>query len=297
MTVHITTPWALDRLVPDIDEFMGSVWRRRPQVLATCAEGVAGLLTEDDIWRQLDCGLLSRPYVAAFGGTPAGAAMPTRTRLVEGHEVDDLVDVRGARRAFESGATLKFNRIDHWHLPIREMVDELAEFLDAGVVAHAFLSPPGDEPVITAHLDGVHVLILQTAGVKDWVAGRLKPDLPSGSVFCGDGDLDQVGRLTARLRPGAVLYLPHGSPHYALARSEISLHVAIEVLDPAPWDYVQAYSSHVRSAIDRAPASHGAAGFLERFTSALDSVSHQDILPEAVRTVSSRTLVAAHHLG
>ncbi|WP_030908108.1 JmjC domain-containing protein [Streptosporangium amethystogenes] len=295
-----TTTGRLDWLVSNTAGFFDSVWARRPRVLR--AEGVAGLLTEEQIWHELDCGQLTLPYVTVFGGSSPGARMaPIRSRTVNGFEVDGFVDRGRLRREFDAGATLKFNRIDHWHLPVRKITDEMSEIFESGVVAHAFLSPPGDEPVITAHLDGLHVFILQTSGTKDWVAGAVDPVSPSGSAFCEHTAITEQGRLETRLTPGDGLYLPHGSPHYALARSETSLHIAIEVQDPTPWDFIEAYCARVEGTADwpsevsrDQAATSGADRFREVFLAALDPVSHDDVKVAAARIAQTRTVYPAH---
>ncbi|WP_165494952.1 JmjC domain-containing protein [Actinomadura roseirufa] len=235
----------IDGLVGDTGLFLETVWSVRPEVFQNGAR-IPTLLDEGTLWDALEYGSLTYPYVTAFGGTAdhgaadRGPASLTRSRWVGGAEVPGFLDPRRVRDAFDAGATLKFNRVDHWHPATRELARGFRDLFHGSVIAHAFLSPAGDEPVIKAHLDGAHVFVLQVSGDKDWVVARPTRDAESGSVFCPEGITDE-DRLEFTLSPGDVLYLPHGSAHYALARSGGSLHIAIEVEEPTPEDFVDGF--------------------------------------------------------
>ncbi|MEV5498723.1 cupin domain-containing protein [Nonomuraea fuscirosea] len=257
------------------------------------------LLTESDVWNELECGQLSLPYVTVFGGSSPGAkAASERLRRVEGIESGGFADGRLLRQEFDAGATLKLSRIDHWHQPVRQVLEEISEVCGAGVVAHAFMSPPGDEHVITAHLDGVHVFILQCSGTKDWVAGYVDPDSPSGAVFCDHAAIVEGRHLRTRLNAGDVLYLPHGSPHYALARSEVSLHIAIEVQDPTPLEFLQAYCALVEASTWSHTAVAGtgddAEGFRQAFSAGITRIPLDEVGQVAAALARGRATYPTH---
>jgi hypothetical protein len=227
-------------LTGDSRQFFRDCWGQQPRVFRFSDE-LHDLVGEPELWEAIDSGLLPPPYVRGFKkGMPVTPVDFNARRLIRG-SISEYVDPAQVRAGFLDGATLQFNELQHWHSGVEELVAGLrAEFAGA-VTARAFLSPPGQEPVIKAHLDGAHVFVLQMTGDKDWVAGRLDESSVSDCKFCDGDDLPAADALRVTLKEGDMLYLPHGSPHYALARREKSIHLSLEIHQPGPQDLADVY--------------------------------------------------------
>lgn len=231
-------PAELADLVGDVERFFGEYWAKEP-VLMRARSDLSGLISEAEMWEELDCGLLSRPYFTVFNeGVRTALADLTKTRKVVGKEIAGYADPEQVRRDFAAGATFKLSQVEHWHPRIRQLVQGMREHFRGGLEAFVFLSPP-DKTAIRAHTDGSHTFVLQVAGVKDWVVGKLDGTSHSESTL-HEGEIGP-DRLSLTLRPGDVLYMPHGCPHYATARLGNSIHVAITVEEPTSLDLANVY--------------------------------------------------------
>ncbi|MEV6730672.1 cupin domain-containing protein [Streptomyces sp. NPDC051364] len=284
-----TTPLRLEDFVGDVDHFFTEYWAREPAFLRAQAD-LTTLISEQEMWDELECGLLSRPYFTVFDhGTRAAIADITTTRTVVGHELQGYADPVQIRQRFAAGGTLKFSQAEHWHPRIRALVKGLESRFHGGLEAFVFLSPP-DRTAMSAHTDGAHVLILQVSGTKDWVLGRLDRTSHSDSTL-HEGEIPPRLRMERTLRPGDVLYMPHGCPHYATARSGNSIHVAITVEEPTSVDLASVYLAGLLGdrRYDAISANHHTEGTLatiERLRSALGSFladsESSDVLDKAV---------------
>lgn len=222
------TPTVLADLVGDTEVFFAQDWGARPAVYHSPA--VTGLISETEMWDALDCGLLVRPYFTVFrDGVRSALASITLTRAVVGKEVPGYADPDAVRADFAAGGTFKLNQPEHWHPRLAALLAGLSASFAAELESFVFLSPPATT-ALQAHTDGAHVFVLQMQGTKDWFVGL--PD--DGSV--SDSRLSEIHPdrcFRATLSPGDVLYMPHGSPHYATARDGHSVHVAITVEEPS----------------------------------------------------------------
>jgi len=232
---------ALAGLVGDVDEFFCEHWTQEAAVRRPPGGLPTGLLTAAEIWDEIDCGLLLPPFLRVFGDGPrrdrddhagGGDAVSAGSFRIDGGAV---------RRAFGNGATLQLNNVEEWHRPTRALLDKLAPGLPGVLRAVAFLSPPGKTPVITAHTDNAHVFVIQVEGEKDWAVGPLDATTVADPAFCVTPEIPPEGRLDTTLCSGEVLYVPHGCPHYALARSTTSLHLSVNVEEPSTRHLLNAY--------------------------------------------------------
>ncbi|MET7597426.1 cupin domain-containing protein [Streptomyces sp. NPDC005481] len=223
-------PGCLEDVVGDVEAFFRVHWAGQPVVLRAPGD-LSGLITEEEMWEEVECGLLSRPYFTVFNeGVRTAISDMTRRRRVVGHELPGFIEPAQIREDFAQGATFKFNQAEHWHPRIRALVKAMEPHFAGGLEAFVFLSPPG-KTAMQAHTDGAHVFILQVAGVKDWVVGRIDATSTSDSSL-HEGPIADHARREVTLRPGDVLYMPHGTPHYATAREGNSIHVAITIEEP-----------------------------------------------------------------
>jgi ribosomal protein L16 Arg81 hydroxylase len=232
-------PSSLADLVGDTTEFFAHHWANQPVVLRAQGD-LSALITEEEIWEEIDCGLLSRPYFTVFdeGVRPAISDM-IRTRTVVGHELTHFINEDKIRSDFAAGATFKLNQAEHWHPRTRRLVTAMAPSFEGILKAFVFLSPPR-KTAMRAHTDGAHVFVLQISGDKDWVVGTIDDKSHSDSTL-HDGEIDPAHSLHTTLHPGDVLYMPHGCPHYATARDGNSIHVAITVEEPTAEDLANVF--------------------------------------------------------
>jgi len=239
MTAHLRSPTLLEHLVGDAGDFFARHWARAPVLLRAPCD-LTGLISEKEMWSELDCGLLSRPYFTVFNeGVRTAVSDMTETRKVAGHEIEGYAKIEQIRRDFAAGGTFKLNQAEHWHSRIRALVQGMQPHFRGGLEAYIFLSPPG-KTAMQAHTDGAHVFILQIAGVKDWVVGKLDARSHSDSSL-HQGPIDPALRMELSLRPGDVLYMPHGCPHYATSKDVNSIHVAITIEEPTAVDIAKVY--------------------------------------------------------
>ena len=125
-----------------------------------------------------------------------------------------LVDPAKALALFRDGATVVFQGLHRYHLPLAELVAELELELGHPCQANAYLTPPGSQG-FAVHSDSHDVFVFQTAGAKDWEVGAARESGPT------------VEAIT--MEPGLSLYLPTGTPHAARAQQAVSLHVTIGI--------------------------------------------------------------------
>lgn len=236
---HDVLPARLEHLVGDTDAFFRDHWAGQP-VLLRAHSDLSRLITEQEMWDEVDCGLLSRPYFTIFNeGVRTAISDMTRRRTVVGHDLPGFIEPERIREDFANGATFKFNQAEHWHPRIRALVKALEPHFSGGLESFVFLSPPG-KTAMQAHMDGAHVFILQVAGVKDWVVGRVDDTSTSDSVL-HEGAIPDERRIELTLRPGDVMYMPHGTPHYATAREGNSIHIAITVEEPTAQNLAEVF--------------------------------------------------------
>ncbi|MGW5126945.1 JmjC domain-containing protein [Streptomyces sp. NPDC004069] len=234
----------LQDLVGDTETFFRDHWGQQPAVFHASAD-LTTLITEQEMWDEVDCGLLIRPYFTSLDeGVRSAISDMTRPRTIVGHTVHGYINPEQIKADFAAGSTFKLSQPEHWHPHLRALIHALEPHFRAELESFAFLSPPG-KTAIAAHMHGSHVLVLQTAGVKDWVVGRLDESTISDSDRYTGGVIPYDRRIEITLRPGDVLYMPHGTPHSATARLENSLHIAITIEEPTTKDLTNTFLTNL----------------------------------------------------
>ncbi len=191
----------------------------------------------DYVHRLIDCSLLRKPYFAVFhdGITPPGSELVSRRR-VGGRSVDGFIDGAKIRAKLAAGATLKLNQAEHWNPVIKVLVDELSSAFPAAVKAFFFYTP-ADKRGLLPHRDGARALVVQISGAKRWQLYDSPIEARSEVGVCAvTGD-----SRTLVLRPGDLLFLPHGYAHAAEAVDGDSLHLTFTLTEPSPGAFAQAY--------------------------------------------------------
>ncbi len=240
-------PSSLEDLVGNVDEFFADHWGNQPHIWRAPSR-IEQLITEAEIWDEVDDGFLSRPYFTMFNeGVRSAMNDITRSRRVVGRDVAGFINGPQIRKEFAEGGTFKFNQAEHWHPRIGPLVTALAPHFQGGLESFVFLSPPG-KTAIRAHMDGAHVFVLQVAGNKDWTVGRLDESSSSASTL-HEGEIPAHLRLEQTLHAGDILYMPHGCPHYATAHDANSIHVAITIEEPSALDLANVALAGVLSGV------------------------------------------------
>jgi hypothetical protein len=231
---RVQTEHPLVRLIDDVD-LLGSYWNMKHGLFKQ-ASPIQGLLDENAIQSILDAGLLRWPYFTLLkeGIQPPISAF-TKTRYVMGESIRRFADPGKVRELLASGATMKLNQLEDWHLPTRNLMRDIEARFPAELKAYVFYTPR-DNTGMLPHRDGSHVLAVQMAGAKEW---RIYDRPDQVDARGGLVDLDVESHTHSFVtEPGDVLYLPHGYPHVATARSGTSLHLTLTITEPAPADLV-----------------------------------------------------------
>ncbi|MGN5376784.1 hypothetical protein ACQ4WX_01780 [Streptomyces lasalocidi] len=93
-------PTSLEHLVGDADAFFRDHWANQP-VLLRAHSDLTRLITEQEMWDEVECGLLSRPYFTIFNeGVRTAISDMTRKRRVVGHELTGYIEPERIREDF-----------------------------------------------------------------------------------------------------------------------------------------------------------------------------------------------------
>ncbi|MFC4883807.1 JmjC domain-containing protein [Streptomyces beijiangensis] len=238
----------LTRLIDEFD-LLGTFWNKKHGLFKN-ASPVAGMLDESAIQEVLDVGLLRWPYFMLLkeGIQPALTDF-TRTRNVGGRSVSGFADAGKVRAQLAGGATMKLSQLEDWHLPTRRLMDEIESRLPAELKAYVFYTPC-DNTGMLPHRDPSHVLALQIAGAKEWRIYDAPDKVDSRGGLLPGLDADSHSHSFV-MEPGDVLYLPHGIPHVATARTGTSLHLTLTLTEPAPLELAESLMEGFGEEADR----------------------------------------------
>lgn len=238
MTYHqdVTTGSSigLEQLVGSVDRFLATYWNRVPHLYrGDPKEKFSDLLSVQEIDTLLADQNLREPYLRVIrGGRPLDENRFMRTHLVRDTSLRGVADVEKIAREFVAGATLVFDSIDHYHQPLKRLCDRLSDELAAPAEAVAFVAPR-QVPGLTVHYENTEVFVLQLHGIKHWRVFEQRRPLPrTGKVLRLEDLGDPI--LSVELREGDCLYVPWGSPHFAVSGDTASVHVSIQ-LRPPTW--------------------------------------------------------------
>jgi hypothetical protein len=180
-------------------------------------------------------------------GTVLPESTYTRAATLAGRSLTGLVDARKALALFEDGATVVFQGLHRYWPPLARLIAELELDLGHPCQANAYLTPVGARG-FDVHSDTHDVLVLQTAGSKQWEVHAPVDDH-------SDGVVEPV-----LLEPGHVMYLPRGTPHAARTQDTVSLHITIGV-NQLTWRGL--VTRAISTLASKVPDEHLPAGHLE----------------------------------
>lgn len=211
-----SAPRTLRDLVGEPDDFFADIWNTFPYQYQ--AQDAPGLLTTAELWDELACGLIVRPWVSLTypHGRPAAVRDAAfQTRVVVNNALVGYPVPEEFRRAYQDGASIVLDRPELWSPRIAALVASLATGFRGEVWSTLVLAPPY---AATAGLDAApdrdHCLVLVLAGSCSWTAGGHEP-----------------GAFSADLAAGGVLYLPPGCERTTRVGSDGALVLVISVTE------------------------------------------------------------------
>lgn len=227
-------------LVGDENVFFEQYFNTRPMVRRRALPDAADrVLSLSGIDRLVNLEGVRPPYISvAKDGRPVPPQAFTRATTVQGTFVPDAVVPGKVRELFDSGATVTWVALNHVDPDVRDFCRMFSEAFATRCDGVVFLTPP-DTQGYQAHQDAVDVFVVQLEGRKHW---RVWEDRSRGTGLCDVGTLGTPS-LDVCLEPGDLLYIPHHTPHVAVAEEETSLHLSVTVR-PRTWRDLVLLSVH-----------------------------------------------------
>ncbi|MEZ5381812.1 MAG: cupin domain-containing protein [Microthrixaceae bacterium] len=212
------------------DEPLGSAPRHLPALVAP-----EHSIDPDRLWDDL---LARSPRAPAFRMVRDGTTLP-RSQLCRsagvGHErLADLIEPNRVLEAYDNGATLVLQGLQHTDPALARWSTNLALALDQPIQVNAYVTP-GSARGLDLHFDYHDVLVVQLSGTKAW---RIWAPLDRTRLPQKRGEKitrpawDELGEplIDVTTRPGDVLVLPRGHPHAAETLDTDSCHLTIGVM-------------------------------------------------------------------
>ena len=155
-------------------------------------------------------------------------------------------DYRRLREQLSQGATLALNFIERLTPELRALDTSMEMVLQAPANITAFVSWKGAQGYMS-HFDTPNVFALQVSGRKVWnvYKGRHPNAAHTEGARFGDYPPEHHQRAKGEvlaeieMKPGDLLYIPHGQYHDALAADDHSLHLSIVVRHMLVHDFVK----------------------------------------------------------
>lgn len=231
------------------EAFFGETYRRRALHIPGPPDKFAEVFSWDRLNELIGNSTLwtERSFELAINGhllAPEDYCYPGADR--EGKRVmkPDVVKVR---RHLRKGATLALDFIELLSPGLRSVTQTLEAVTGAQVCASAFCSWQETQGY-ASHFDTQNVFACHLAGTKTWriYEGRTlnAADFPGGNrdSFPQEHHEQAKGKVIQEitLKPGDLLYIPHGLYHDALSSSEACLHVSFGVMHLVVQDFLQA---------------------------------------------------------
>lgn len=227
----ISLAWLLDPVSPAT--FVADHWERAPLFVSRSSPGHYACLPGLNEVDELITATASRSPgmtedVRIIRTDEKGELSVRPPRMLE----NGLPDIQAMYRDYQHGCSLSVNHLHRRSASLARLCGRLEEDLHHPIGVNLYLTPRGSQG-FQPHIDTHDVFILQVHGTKDWYYAE--PDdalpLPSMKPPCHHR-LDRYRKIT--MRPGDLLYLPRGFPHFAKATATSSLHYTVG-LEPYRW--------------------------------------------------------------
>ncbi|MEV6135160.1 cupin domain-containing protein [Nocardia sp. NPDC051990] len=241
-------------LVGDESVFAAEYFDRRPLLRRGALSGPSctELLAVADLDDLLNSEIVRPPYIRLSAqGRDVPVDNYTRSMNVQGKDIGGYVDPKKVLRFFRTGATITWNSLGHTRPNLRAFIAVLADRFATLCDLNAILTPAGQQGFLPHH-DPVDVFVVQLHGTKSWRVWP-RPQTPHRDVAHYTPEKLGEPLLAASVRPGDVIYLPHGAPHAAVAEDSMSLHLSI-MITPQRWSDLVLQTA--RSIMDSNPDFH-----------------------------------------
>jgi hypothetical protein len=132
-----------------------------------------------------------------------------------------------AKDRFNDGASLVLDSIGNHDLEFAEFQQRVEAELEMEINTNVYLTPASHQ-TFPAHFDVHDTFAIHLHGTKRWRIHAKVVELPMRHHH-RSVDQAKIGPVVAEvdLRPGDILYIPRGFPHWAVAAGEPSLHVTL----------------------------------------------------------------------
>lgn len=222
-----------DLIAPvSIDEFLENYWEKRFLHLQDKPARFSKYFSLQDI----DSWLASvRPGLSDGIMITAPEGAEERTERYRNRDIG--VDATYA--AVSRGSSLVLNHMEDWP-SLLGLVKALSREFHADIGVNAYLTPKRAR-TFPIHTDEHDVLILHLEGEKVWRLHEFsllqihlsqKKNLAFSKEWYGRTQTPLLAEI--RLKPGGLLYIPRGMPHYAVAQDSACLHLTVSIT-PLYW--------------------------------------------------------------
>ena len=214
------------------DDFLENYWEKRFLYLRNEPDRFAEYFSIQDIDKFL---------VSVRPGLPDGILItaPEGAEAQTGKYRNREVGVDAAYAALARGSSLVLNHMEDWP-SLLGLVKALGREFHADIGVNAYLTPKGAR-TFPIHTDEHDVLVLHLEGEKVWrlhefsllqIPLSQKKNLRFPPEWYGRTKTPQLAEI--RLKPGDLLYIPRGMPHYAVAQDTACLHLTVSIT-PLYW--------------------------------------------------------------
>jgi ribosomal protein L16 Arg81 hydroxylase len=229
------------------ETFFGEYFGKKPIHL----EGDAARYNEIFSWQDLNALLRMTTIWSDKSMELAmhGRTLPAQAYCYEGTNRDNIRSMRPdftrVRRHLREGASLALNFIGRLTPGLRSMSQTFESVLCAPVNITTFCSWQ-QVAAYPSHFDTTSVFVCQISGTKTWhlYEGRMENAAHSPGGAAGDFPQEHHERAkgalvqTLDMKPGDLLYIPHGLYHDAVASSEASLHISMAARHLVAHDFI-----------------------------------------------------------
>ena len=234
------------------EDFFGSYFYRKPLHL----EGDAGRYSEIFSWRDLNA-LLRMTAIwsdKSLELAKHGRTLPAEAYCYEGINRDNARSMRPdfdrVREHLRQGASLTLNFIGRLTPGLRSISQTFEAVLCAPVNITTFCSW-NNVAAYPSHFDTTSVFVCQISGTKTWhlYEGRMNNAANVPGAAAGDFSQEHHERAkgallqTVVMKPGDLLYIPHGLYHDAVASSDASLHISMAAQHMVAHDFINVLST------------------------------------------------------
>jgi|tagenome__1003787_1003787.scaffolds.fasta_scaffold20981235_2 ribosomal protein L16 Arg81 hydroxylase len=159
------------------------------------------------------------------------------------------ISLEAAYASLARGCSIVLNHMEDWP-SLQGLVKALGRELHADIGVNAYLTPKGAR-TFPIHSDEHDTLILHLEGEKVWrlhefsllhIRLSQKKNLKFSEEWYGRTQTPELAEI--RLRPGDILYMPRGMPHYAVAQGSACLHLTFSITSLYWMDFLKIAAEH-----------------------------------------------------